>query len=431
MGNDRSGWFTAARFGLFVHWGLYSLAARHEWVQQRERLTDAEYRRYFDRFRADRYDPHRWAADAAAAGMRYAVLTTKHHDGFCLWDSALTDYTAPRSPAGRDLVREFVEAFRAAGLKIGLYHSLLDWHHPDFTVDGFHPRWNDRLDDAGLAALNAGRDMGRYAAYLHGQLRELLTAYQPDLLWLDFSYGDDHRVRVGKSAADWRSAELVRMVRELSPHTLLNDRLDLPGSEDFATAEEEAPQGQLTEGGVAVPWEHCRTLNGSWGYAPGFAEWLDAAQVVRMLVDTVAKGGNLLLNVGPTGRGAFEPRARALLAEVGGWLGEHGAAIYGAGPATGLAPPTDCRLTRAGDRVFVHLLAWPAGHLLVEGVADRLRYAAFLHDGAEVRFEAVDAEGNLPHLRNAGPPGAVMLRLPTRAPDVIVPVVELVLDPPA
>ncbi|WP_158839593.1 alpha-L-fucosidase [Saccharothrix deserti] len=420
MTEDRVGWFTEARFGLFVHWGLYSLAARHEWVKQREKLSDADYQRYFDHFRADRFDARKWARDAKAAGMRYAVLTTKHHDGFCLWDSALTDYKSTNTPAGRDVVAEFVEAFRAEGLRIGLYHSLLDWHHPDFTIDGWHPQWDDRAD---LGELNAGRDMDRYLAYLHCQVRELVTAYQPDLLWFDFSYDDDHRVTVGKGAADWRADKLVGLVRELSPHTLINDRLGLSGSEDFATAEEASPDTAMG----AVPWEACRTLNGSWGYAPGFQQWLDAGQVVRILVDSVSKGGNLLLNVGPDGRGAFEPQARELLAEVGAWTELHGDAIHGAGAAPEFTAPRDTRLTRSGNRLFVHVFGWQAGTLVLAGLAERVRYASFLHDGAEVECSVVDEEGNLPHLQNAGPPGSLVVHLPTRRPDVLLPVIELIL----
>jgi alpha-L-fucosidase len=412
---DRTEWFTEARFGLFVHFGLYALAARHEWVKQREHLTDADYQRYFDNFRADRFNPRQWARDAKAAGMRYAVLTTKHHDGFCLWDSALTDYKSTNTPANRDLVAEFVSAFRAEGLRIGLYHSLLDWHHPDFTIDGWHPQWTEEPDDT-------GRDMSRYVAYLHGQVGELLTAHQPDILWLDFSYLDDHRVTVGKGRADWHADELAALVREVSPHTLLNDRLDLPGSEDFATAEEASPHT-----GHAVPWEACRTLNGSWGYAPSFQQWLDANQVVRILVDCVSKNGNLLLNVGPDGRGAFEPRARRLLAEVGEWMELHTDAIHCAVGVPDLVPPPDCRLTRNGDRLFVHVFSWPAGTLVCQGLAGQARYASFLHDGAEVRLEEVDTDGNLPHLQGAGPPGSVVIHLPTQRPDVLVPVIELVI----
>src|SRR5262249_44981713 len=161
-------WFVRDRFGLFVHWGLYALPARHEWVRNRERITNEDYQKYFDHFDPDLYDPAAWARAAKQAGMRYAVLTTKHHEGFCLWDSALTDYKATNTPAGRDLVRPWVEAFRAEGLRIGFYHSLIDWHHPEFPVDFHHPQ----RDDEEFKAANANRDVRKYAAYLHGQVRE-------------------------------------------------------------------------------------------------------------------------------------------------------------------------------------------------------------------------------------------------------------------
>ena len=178
-------WFTRDRFGMFIHWGLYALPARHEWVKTRERMTDADYDRYFRRFDPDLFDPRDWARQAKAAGMRYAVLTAKHHDGFCLFDSQYTDYKATNTPAGRDLVREFTDAFRAEGLRVGLYYSLLDWHHPDFTIDVHHPR----RDDPDARAQNEGRSMARYCEYVRNQVRELLTGYgKIDVLWFDFSY---------------------------------------------------------------------------------------------------------------------------------------------------------------------------------------------------------------------------------------------------
>ena len=181
------GWFLEARFGMFIHFGLYSLPARHEWVMSREEIAPDAYEQYLRHFDPDLYDPAEWARAAADAGMRYMVLTTKHHEGFCLWDSALTDYSVMATPYGKDLIRPFVEAARAAGLKVGFYHSLLDWHHPDFAVDDFHPL--RRHDD--VARLNAGKEGSRYREYLHGQVRELLSKYgKIDYLFFDFSYED-------------------------------------------------------------------------------------------------------------------------------------------------------------------------------------------------------------------------------------------------
>ncbi len=178
-------WMREARLGLFIHWGLYSVPARHEWVKSRERLSDLVYDEYFAHFDPDLYDPASWAREAKNAGMRYFVITTKHHEGFCLWDSQLTDYKATNTPAKRDLLRPMVDAFRAEGLKVGFYHSLIDWHHPDFPVDGFHPQ----RDDEEFKKANKGRDMAKYREYLHGQVRELLTGYgKIDYIFYDFSY---------------------------------------------------------------------------------------------------------------------------------------------------------------------------------------------------------------------------------------------------
>ena len=400
----RGSWWTEARFGLFIHWGIYAVGARHEWVKHREKLTDADYRRYFDHFHPDLFDPREWARQARAAGMRYFVITTKHHDGFCLWDSDLTDYKATSTPWGRDLLGPMVEAFRAEGLRVGFYHSLLDWHHPDYPVDDMHPR----RDDAELRARAADRDLGRYVDYLHGQVRELLTRYgRIDYLFFDFSYA-------GMGAAQWRSEELLAMVRELQPDALVNDRLGIPG--DFVTPEQVQPAAPVERDGRPVPWEACHTLNGSWGYHRDNRDFKTADQVVRMLIDGVAKGGNLLLNVGPTGRGRFDPEAVLILREVGEWMELHERSIRGCGAAAGgLAAPADCRYTQRGDRLYVHVLAWPFRHLHLPGLAGRVAYAQLLHDASEVRAEA------------SGSDDALTLHLPTIAPPVPVPVIELFL----
>lgn len=413
----RTDWFTEARFGLFVHYGLYSLAARHEWVRHNEKLSDAAYQRYADHFTADRLDARAWAAAAHAAGMRYAVLTTKHHDGFCLWDSALTDFTAVNTPAGRDLVREYVDACREVGIRVGLYYSLIDWHHPDFPLDGLHPDWDPETAEA----LNGGRDGAAYVEYLHAQVAELQRMFAPDLLWFDFSYPGDALVVGGKGADFWRSTELVAAIRRRQPDIVLNDRLDLPASADFATPEEVQPNAALDS-----LWEACRTVNGSFGYAPGYGDWLDAGQAIRLLIDAVAKNGNLLLNIGPTGRGEFEPRARGLLSEVGDWMQLHQDTVRCAGPSA-IPAPTGCAVTQRGSRIFVHVVGgWPTGHLVLRGLPRPLRYASFVHDAAEVRFFEVDATPlRVPHEQAAGPAGSTVLTLPLRRPDVAVPVIEL------
>lgn len=414
-------WMREARFGLFVHWGLYSVAARHEWVKQRERLDDAAYQRYFEHFDPDRYDPVRWAELARRAGMRYAVLTTKHHEGFCLWDSALTSYQATNTPAGRDLVRPWTEAFRAEGLRIGFYHSLLDWHHPEFPIDGLHPQ---RDDEEAIAAAK-DRDVSRYADYLHGQVEELLTGYGPvDYLFFDFSYPG--RTWGGKGAGDWRSAELLALVRSLQPEVVVNDRLDL-GDGDVVTPEQYQPARSLTAGDRL--WEACQTLNGSWGYDRDNLDWKTPDQVIRMLIDGVSKDGNLLLNVGPTGRGEFEPQAVETLAAIGRWMDHHARSIHGAGPA-GYDPPPDARYTQRGDRLYLHLFAWPFRHIHLPGLAGRVRFAQLLHDGSEIPVQVIDPAQQAQNITMGGLGSDVLtLTLPVKRPGVAVPVIELFLEP--
>ncbi|MEU8224446.1 alpha-L-fucosidase [Kribbella sp. NPDC048915] len=419
------------RFGLFVHWGLYSLPARHEWVKNYERLTDEDYQPYFDHFEPDLYDPRAWARAARDAGMRYAVLTTKHHEGFCLWDSAVSDYTVAKTPWGResgttDLVGQFVEACRAEGLGVGFYHSLIDWHHPEFPIDAVHPQ----RDDAEAKAKAAGRDIQVYAEYLHAQTRELLTNYGPiDIMWFDFSYPDfkyaDGSPGNGKGRDDWRSEELMAMVRELQPDILINDRLDIPG--DFVTPEQYQPDAPMQRDGVPVLWEACQTLNGSWGYDRDNLDWKSPELLVKMLIDSVSKDGNLLLNVGPTGRGEFDPRALATLASIGEWMRLHERSIRGARPAEYAAPP-DCRFTQKGNRLYLHLFSWPMGHIHLPGLAGKVKYAQLLNDASEIKRTVRKPDQQA---QNTTPGGAaadtLTLKLPIQKPNTLVPVIELFL----
>ena len=414
-----TGWFVHDRFGLFIHWGLYALPARHEWVMQKEEIEPETYERYFDYFDPDLYDPAQWAEAAAAAGMKYFVVTTKHHEGFCLWDSALTDYKAPNSPAGRDLLRPLVEAFRAEGLRTGFYHSVIDWHHPQFVIDDLHALRNHPQRER----LNAQRDQSKYIEYLHGQVRELLTGFgRLDILWCDFSYPDR-----GKGRADWDSPRLYRMIRELQPHVVLNDRLDLDDGWDIRTPEQWQPQSWITVDGQPVVWEACQTFSGAWGYHRDEASWKSVGQLIRMLVDTVSKGGNLLLNVGPTGRGEFDRRALERLRGMGEWMRRHSRSIYGCTQAPAeFATPTDCRLTWHPEkrRLYVHLFAWPFRHLHLPGYAGKVAYAQLLHDASELSMQAVSEHQQ----RVEGVPAdSVVLELPVLQPDTPVPVIELFL----
>ena len=417
-----SGWFAEARLGLFVHFGLYSGAARHEWVQTYERLTDDEYRVYFDHFEPDRFDARSIARAARLAGAGYVVLTTKHHEGFALWDTALSDFSAPRA-CGRDLVREFVDAVRAEGLRVGLYHSLIDWHHPDFAVDWVHPR----RDDEAAHALNQGRDMARYRSFLHGQVRELLTGYgRIDYLFFDYTYPEAKDGWAGKSADDWDSAGLLALCRELQPGVLVNDRLGIPG--DFVTPEQYQPTSPLTVDGAPQAWEACQTMNGSWGYHRDNVDHKPAGLLVQMLVDSVSTGGNMLLNVGPDGRGAIAPHDAATLAEIGAWMELHRGAVVGAGHAP-FAPPREGVYTMRGNRLYLALHSWPLGYVHLPGLAEEVTYARLLNDGSWLRTSVSDPDRQADVLTPAGEaPGTLTVHLPVRRPDVLLPVIELTLN---
>jgi alpha-L-fucosidase len=416
-------WFVHDRFGLFIHWGIYALPARHEWVKNRERISDEAYQRYFDHFDPDLFDPALWAREASNAGMRYVVLTSKHHDGFCLWDSALTDYKATNTPARRDLLRPLVDAFRAEGLKLGFYHSLLDWHHPEFPVDGLHPQ----RDDLAFRDAQQQRDIGKYAQYLHAQTRELLTQFGTiAIMWFDFSYSQlDWGWAKGKGKNDWLSEQLLAMVRELQPGIIVNDRLEIGG--DVKTPEQYQPRDWLEVDGKPVIWEGCQTLNGSWGYDRDNLDWKPVDLLVRMLVDSVSKGGNLLLNVGPNARGEFEPRALERLRGMGEWMRLHSRAIYGC-TASEFRPPPDCRYTQNGERLYLHLFAWPFRHVHLDGLAGRVEYAQLLNDASEIKLQVVDPHQTAQNTTMGGlRAGTLTLELPIQPPAVALPVIELFL----
>jgi alpha-L-fucosidase len=422
-------WFVHDRFGLFIHWGLYALPARHEWVKSNERINNADYEKYFKHFDPDLYDPTIWADAAAAAGMKYFVVTTKHHEGFCLWDSKYTDYKITNTPYGKDALTPMVNAFRERGLRTGFYHSIIDWHHPDYTLDPVHPQ----RDDAEYRKGDAERDMKRYAEYLHNQSRELLTQFgNVDILWYDFTPGPDgdtNRNLPGKNRESWQSEKLVKMVRELQPGIILDDRLDLPTGWDIKTPEQFQPRGWVHHEGKPVVWEACQTFSGSWGYHRDESSWKSLEMLLLMLIDTVSKGGNLLLNVGPTGRGEFDERALSRLAGMGEWMKRHSRSIYGCtqAPTEFGSAPQDCRYTYNPDtnRLYVHVLSWPFGQLYLDGMAGKVEYAQLLNDASEIPQK--DIEPWQMERGNEGGKDALALRLPIQKPNVTVPVIELFL----
>jgi len=430
-------WFVKDRFGMFIHWGLYSMGARHEWLKNQEKITTEVYdKKYFNHFDPDLYDPERWAEAASYAGMKYFVITTKHHEGFCLWDSKLTDYKSTNTPAKRDLLRPMVDAFREEDIKVGFYHSLIDWHHDNYMVDrNNHPQ---RMDEELLQQMNKGRNQSKYADYLHGQVKELLTEFgDVNLLWFDFSFVDkDNRLDFskGKGREAWNSEELYRMIRELQPKIMVNDRLDLDGIYgDMKTPEQFQPRAHVTVDGKPVVWEACQTFSGSWGYHRDENTWRSTRQLLSTLIDCVSKGGNLLLNVGPTGRGEFDARALDRLEGMGDWMHYNKRSIYGCEEAPeGFNAPENCKLTFNPEtrRLYIHILDWPYKHLHLDGKSfvEQVEYAQLLHDASEVKIRQLpqwQAHAGL----NAKFDGneSMTLNLPQTEPNIEIPVVELFL----
>ena len=422
---DRMAWWVNDRFGMFIHWGLYSLPARHEWVKNKEFITNEAYQKYFDNFNPDMYNPQEWAKMAKAAGMKYAVITTKHHEGFCLFDSKFTDYKSTNTACKKDLLREWVDAFRAEGIKIGFYYSLIDWHHPDFTIDRLHPQRTTQKDS--LVLKNKNRDMKKYREYLHNQVRELLTNYgKIDLLWFDFSYPGDN----GKGTKDWDSEKLIKMVRQLQPGILVNDRLDLKADEsawDFTTPEQFKVAKWPEVNGKQVPWETCQTFSGSWGYFRDEKTWKSTQQLLVLLIESVSKGGNLLLNVGPTARGMFDDRAELALSNMGQWMKFNSRSIYGCTQApVEFKVPENSILTYnpKTKRLYIHLLEYPLQNFNLPDYKGKVKYAQFLHDGSEIKITA--KEGHW--IKEEENPNDLNLSLPVVKPNVEIPVIELILN---
>ena len=422
----RRAWWTHDRFGLFIHFGLYSVAARHEWMQYRERMSaDVYATRYFPRFNPDLFDAKDWARRAKKAGMKYMVLTAKHHEGFCLWDTQTTDFKATKTPFGRDLVREYVEAARAEGLKVGLYYSLIDWHHPDFLVDARHPLRPAKFTDEIYEKLNAGKDWSRYRDYLFAQVRELLSNYgKIDIIWYDYTVKEKY----GKNWQQWHAVELLKLTRSLQPGILVDSRLDLMDTEDgwdFVTPEQCRVTHCPQVAGKDAPWETCQTFSGSWGYYRDEETWKSPRQLIELLVNSVAFGGNLILNVGPTGRGAFDSRACDRLDAIGEWMHVNSRSIYGctAAPAA-FKTPVDSLLTYNPEtnRLYVHLVNYPMGALPFD-FADKVDYAQFLHDGSELTIRR--AKNAQDHSQGGDLGRRDFLVLPMKKPAVEIPVIEL------
>jgi alpha-L-fucosidase len=350
----RLAWWREAKFGMFIHWGLYSVLGRHEWVMEMEGIPAQEYEKLAAQFKPKPNAARDWARLAKQTGQKYMVMTTKHHEGFCHFDTKTTDYCAPKQGPGRDLVREFVDAARAEGLRVGFYYSLMDWHHPD---------------GARCADDEAARR--RFVDYIHTHVRELMTNYgKIDILWYDVAWPLD--------AVGWESEKMNEMVFKLQPDIIVNNRNKLQG--DFSTPEQRI---EAAEGDRA--WESCMTLNDSWGYHRADDGWKTPKQVVRNLITCARDGGNYLLNIGPKADGSIPAETVQIFNEVGGWTSRNGESIYGADKCQ----PTRSRngnFTRKGNTLYFHIHYYPGNSVAFAGLMTKAKSARLLSSGQKVDF---------------------------------------------
>jgi alpha-L-fucosidase len=371
-------WFRDARFGLFIHWGVYSTLADGEWVMNQKHVKVNEYEKLPALFNPQAYDPAEWVAMAKAAGMRYITITSKHHDGFAMFDSKVSDYNiVARTPYKKDALKMLADECHKQGIKLFFYHSQLDWHHPDYF-----PR--------GRVGLDTGRpdsgDWNRYLDYMDAQLKELLTGYgEIGGIWFDGMWD--------KPNADWRLAKTYKLIHDLQPAAMVGSNHHLkpfPG-EDFQMFEKDLPGHNTTGFNDKVeigdlPREMCETMNDSWGFNLLDTKYKSTKDVVQLLVKAAGYDANLLLNVGPMPNGKIQPEFVARLKEVGAWTARYGESVYGT--RGGPIPARNWGVTtRRGDRVYVHVLDWPDAPLALPRLDKPVRAASYLKDGSKAAFK--------------------------------------------
>lgn len=426
----RMAWWREARFGLFIHWGLYAIPEGEwngkktygEWIRHSAKIPRDQYDQFVGRFNPTNFNAARWASLAKRAGMKYLVITSKHHDGFCLWDSKLAEFDVASTPFKRDVLGELEAACRAEGIRFCTYHSIMDWHHPDYL-----PRrpWETNRP-------TTGADFDRYVNYMNGQLKELTARYRPAVMWFDGEWEDTWTHEGGIA--------LYAYMRSLDPTIIVNNRVDKgrrgvvgmnkEGSfrGDFGTPEQQIPAAGF---GAGVDWESCMTMNAHWGWNKADSKWKSTEELVRKLVDIASKGGNFLLNVGPKPDGTFPNEAIERLEGMGRWMDVNGEAIYGTGPTLFGAeagrfsetekdkegrpkfiPAWEWRCTTKAGKIYIHVFNWPAGELKLPAIKSKVTKAYLLADRS-VHLAVRQSEAGL------------NITLPRRAPDAIASVLCL------
>jgi alpha-L-fucosidase len=398
---DRMQWFSDAKLGIFIHWGIYAVNGIDEsWSFYNELINYDDYMKQLDGFTAAKYDPEKWVELIKESGARYAVLTSKHHDGVALWDTELSNLnTVDATPARRDLVKPFVKELRKAGLKVGLYYSLLDWSNPDY------PNMTKSIKRYTTDSLR----WERFVEFNKGQINEISRNFRPDLYWFD---GDWEQ-----NAAMWRAPEIREMILDFNPAAIINSRL--AGYGDYATPE----QGLPTHRPQDRYWELCMTINDSWGYQGNDMNYKSPSQVIRIFAECIGMGGNLLLDIGPMADGTIPPQQVKVLKEMGRWTSKHAQAIYG----TSAGLPDGCfdgPTTMSSDSTTVYLF-FPGnagGELMLEGVKNRINKAFVVGNGTSLEVK----EYLRPYWSNHA--GVYFIKMPEEVLDEQMTVVGLSLD---
>ncbi|MFC1765071.1 alpha-L-fucosidase [Planctomycetota bacterium] len=416
---SRMAWWQEARFGMFIHWGLYAVPAGTyqgkqiegigEWIMQRAPISVEEYEKFAPQFNPVKFDADAWVRMAQDAGMKYIVITSKHHDGFCLWDSQVTQWDImDASPFKRDILKELADACEQRGVRLCFYHSIMDWHHPDAQAP-FYPKYNDRS--------RTNPNFSRYVeTYMKPQLEELLTHYGPvGVLWFD-----------GEWITDWtepQGKDLYRTIRTLSPNLIVNNRVGKgrKGMEgmnkgegyagDFGTPEQQIPATGL--GGV--DWETCMTMNDTWGYKSYDDNWKSTKTLIQNLVDIASKGGNYLLNIGPKADGTFPQASIDRLKEIGQWMRINSQAVYGTTASPTERPAWGRITTKSGENgslLYLHVFDWPADGRLPVAIKNEVTDCYLLADTTKT-FEVSSSDGGL------------TVKLQGNAPDPVCSVVVL------
>jgi alpha-L-fucosidase len=405
----RMQWWREARFGLFIHWGLYAIPAGEwggktnygEWIRNNAQIPLPTYDKFVAQFNPVKFDAAAWVRMAKDAGMKYIVITSKHHDGFAIFDSKVSEFDVMATPFKRDILKELAEACRKEGIKLCFYHSIMDWHHPDYL-----PRrpWEVK------ARPETGANYDRYVAYMKAQLKELLTQYGDiGVLWFD-----------GEWEATWteaRGRDLYDYVRSLQPKIIINNRVgasrsgmeglsaDKNSAGDFGTPEQTIPATGLP----GLDWETCMTMNENWGFNKNDQTWKSARDLIRKLVDIASKGGNFLLNVGPTSEGLFPQPSVDRLAAIGRWMKRNGESIHGsqASPFKSLAwGRATQKAAGSGSKIYLHVFDWPqAGALTVPGLLSDPKRVYLLSDPVKKPLSWSRVEDS------------VVVKIPPSAPD--------------